>query len=314
MEQAITFPRIGIYTNLLKEMLEDLGSTVILPPPITQKTIKLGVKYSSDFMCFPFKISLGNLIETLEITKKDNIKLTYLGIGYTNIDEGTCRLHHYFEIQKRILEDANYDLNMILIERKRIFKFLKQINPKNNYFILIKKFIETYKKAKELEHKHYSFDWNDKKKVRIGLVGEWYTCITEEINYDIFNKLKGMDVNVHMASCETLTGFLRHQLGREDLPKKYVTAGKQYYGGVIQGHGKYSLWNMFFYKDKGFDGVFHFSPLSCMPESTVEMLMDLKSKEMNLPVYHFPIDEEVFQTGMDMRIKSIIRIMERNKK
>ena len=47
--------------------------------------------------------------------------------------------------------------------------------------------------------------------------------------------------------------------------------------------------------DNNFDGVFHFMPLSCMPESTIEMLMDLKSKELNLPVYHFPIDEEVFR-------------------
>lgn len=314
MKQAITFPRIGIYTNLIKEMIEELGVDVILPPPITQNTIKLGVKYSSDFMCFPFKVTLGNLIEALEIAKKDEIKLINLGVGYTNLCKGHCRFQHYFEIQKRILDDAGYDSDMILIEGRQILKCFKQINPKNSYFKIIKIMLKYYKKIKELEEKHYTFDWNDESKVRIGLVGEWYTCIANEINYDIYNNLKRMNVNVHLASSSTLSGFIRHKLFLEDIPKRYVKESKEYYKGEIHAHGKYSLINMFFYKDKKFDAVFHFAPLSCMPESTVEMLMDLKSKEFNLPVYHFPIDEEVFQTGMDMRIKSIVRILERNKK
>lgn len=313
MEQMVTFSRIGIYTKLIKQMLEELGITVMLPPPITQNTVKLGVKYSSDFMCFPFKITLGNLIEVLEIAKMENIKLTHLGVGNTNVDSGSCRFQHYFEIQKRILEDVGYELNWVLIEGKQIFKFLKQVNPKNNYFRIIKIFWGYYKKAKQLEKEAYSFDWNNNKKVRIGMVGEWYTCVAHEINYDIFNTLKKMGVNVHYADNATLTGFLRHQVHLEDIPKKYVKIGKKYYSGKLAAHAPYSLWNMFFYKDKGFDAVFHFMPLSCMPESTVEMLMDLQSKKMNLPVYHFPIDEEVFQTGMDMRIKSIVRVLERNK-
>ena len=315
MQQAITFPRIGIYTNLMKQMLEELGVTVILPPPITQNTIKFGVKYSSDFMCFPFKVVLGNLIEALEIAKNNNVRLTHIGVGYNdgNLGKNSCRFQHYFEIQKRILKDADYDLDMVLIEGKQIFKFLKQINPKNNYIKIVRTFWKYYKKAKELEEKYYMFDWNDKTRVRIGLVGEWYTLVANEINYDIYNKLKKMNVNVYFAPCGTLTGFLRHQIYLEDIPKRYIKEGKKYYKGEIQGHGKYSLWNMFFFKDKDFDGIFHFMPLSCMPESTVEMLMDLQSKKMNLPVYHFPIDEEIFLTGMDMRIKSIIRILERNK-
>lgn len=313
MKQIITFPRIGIYTNLVKEMLEELGATVMLPPPITQNTIKLGVRHSSDFMCFPFKVTLGNLIETLEIAKKKNIKLTYLGVGNKRMTKRNCRFQHYFEIQKRILEDIGYDPDMVLVQGRSIFKFVKQINPRNSYIKIIRTFLKYYKKTKQLEEEYYTFDYTDTNKVRIGIVGEWYTCIANEINYNIFEKLKKMNVNVHQASSATLTGFLKHKVGLEDLPKKYRKLGKEYFKTKLQAHATYSLWNMFFYKDNNFDSVFHFMPLSCMPESTVEMLMDLKSKQFNLPVHHFPIDEEVFQTGMDMRIKSIVRILERNK-
>lgn len=314
MKEAITFPRSGIYTPLFEEIMGKLGVEVMLPPPITQKTIKLGVKYSSDFMCFPFKVCLGNLIETLDIAKEQGIRLTHLGISNNNIDKGACRFHHYFEIQKRILDDLGYDLDMILIERMNFFKFMKKINPKNNYFKVIKLFWDFYNDLKRLENKYYTFDWDDHKKVRIGIIGEWYTAIAHEINYDMFNKLKKMGVNVHQSEPMKLTSFIKHQLfNKESIPKKYIKQGEEYYSGRWQAHAGQSLWSMYYYKDMGFDGVIHLMPLSCMPESTVEMLLDLVSKKMDLPVYHFPIDEEVFQTGTDMRIKSIIRIMERNK-
>lgn len=313
MQQKITFPRIGIYTNLLKELIGELGSNVMLPPPITQKTIKLGVKYSSDMMCFPFKVTLGSLLEAINIAEKENIKLTSLGFGYNNTGKKACRFHHYFEIQKRIVKDLGYDVDMILVQRKNIFKSLKKINKKNSYLKVLNLFWQKYKKAKQLEKEYYFFDWNDTKKIRIGIVGEWFTAIEGNINYNMFEKLKSMNVNVHQSDACTLTGFLKHQIGFEEIPRKYVKESRKYYGGDFQAHGNYSLYNMFFYKDKGFDGVIHLLPLSCSPESIVEMLMDLVSNKLDLPVYRFPIDEDVFKTGFDMRINSIIRILERKK-
>ncbi|MEK0337921.1 MAG: hypothetical protein QQN41_10860, partial [Nitrosopumilus sp.] len=99
----------------------------------------------------------------------------------------------------------------------------------------------------------------------------------------------------------------------EDIPKKYRKQAKEYYGGNLPAHAPQALQNIFYYKDMGFDAVIHLMPLSCMPHSSVEMLLDLLSKKLNLPVYHFPIDEEVFKTGIEMRIKSYVRILERNK-
>lgn len=312
MKQLITFPRVGIYTNPIKELIEELGSEVILPPPITQKTVKLGVKYSSDFICFPFKICLGSLLETLEIAEKENIELTSLGFGYNNEGKLSCRFHHYFEIQKKIVNDLGYDVDMILVQRKNIFKTLKRVSNKN-YLSVMRIFWKHYKKARELEKDYYNFDWGDTKKVRLGIVGEWFTTIAGEVNYNMFEKLKAMNVNVHQSNACTLTGFLKHQLHLEGIDKKYIRQGRKYYGGNFQAHGNYSLWNMFYYKDMGFDGVIHLLPLSCSPEGVVEMLMDLVSNKLDLPVYRFPIDEDVFETGFDMRINSIIRILERRK-
>jgi predicted nucleotide-binding protein (sugar kinase/HSP70/actin superfamily) len=42
--------------------------------------------------------------------------------------------------------------------------------------------------------------------------------------------------------------------------------------------------------------------------------MDLTSKRLDLPVYTFPIDEDISQTGFEMRLKSIVSILEKRKK
>ena len=145
------------------------------------------------------------------------------------------------------------------------------------------------------------------------MLGEWYTCIAHEINYDIFNKLKQMNVNVHYADCATLTGFLMHQIHLDRLPREYINEGKKYYGAEIQAHGKYSLWNMFFYKAKNFDAIFHFMPLSCMPESTAQMMMDLTTKRLRLPLYRFEIDETNSEANINTRLEAFVELLQENK-
>jgi len=66
MKNTISFPRYGKYTDLFVESFREVGVDVIAPPLITEKTVELGTKYSPGDICYPFKITLGGLIETLE--------------------------------------------------------------------------------------------------------------------------------------------------------------------------------------------------------------------------------------------------------
>jgi len=62
----ITFPHMGNSHIAIKALLTGLKLEVILPPPITKRTLELGVKYSPEFACLPLKINVGNFIEALE--------------------------------------------------------------------------------------------------------------------------------------------------------------------------------------------------------------------------------------------------------
>jgi predicted nucleotide-binding protein (sugar kinase/HSP70/actin superfamily) len=84
-------------------VLRNLGVDVALPPKPTKKTLDLGTKYSPEFACFPFKLTLGNMIEALE-SGADAIFMPG-GIG-------PCRFGYYDAIQEQILKGLGYRFTM----------------------------------------------------------------------------------------------------------------------------------------------------------------------------------------------------------
>lgn len=53
----VSFPHMGCVTGY-KKLMEKLGHEVVMPDPPSQKTMELGVKYSPEFICFPFKVMM----------------------------------------------------------------------------------------------------------------------------------------------------------------------------------------------------------------------------------------------------------------
>lgn len=103
----ITFPHMGNAHIAIRALLEELRLEVISPPPISERTLELGTKYSPDFACLPLKINLGNFIEALE-----NGADTILMAG----GWGPCRFGYYAQVERDILHDLGYDCQMIILE------------------------------------------------------------------------------------------------------------------------------------------------------------------------------------------------------
>lgn len=103
----VTYPHLGSLSIAMHGLLEDLGLDVQAPPPITKRTINLGVRHSPEFACFPLKINMGNFIEALE-AGADTIVMA----GGT----GPCRFGYYAQVQREILRDLGYNFEMIVLE------------------------------------------------------------------------------------------------------------------------------------------------------------------------------------------------------
>lgn len=103
----ITFPHMGNVYIAAKALLDGLGVEYVIPPANNNKALEIGALYSPDEMCLPFKIQIGNYIQSIE-QGADTIIIT----GSC----GPCRFGEYCELQINILKKLGYKLNFIVID------------------------------------------------------------------------------------------------------------------------------------------------------------------------------------------------------
>lgn len=99
----LTVPHMGLLDIAYSRVLRNLGVDMMPPPRPNINTLNLGVRYSPEYACIPFKLNLGNMIEALE---KGADAILMPG-GY-----GPCRFGYYGIIQEQILRDLGYRFSM----------------------------------------------------------------------------------------------------------------------------------------------------------------------------------------------------------
>ncbi|MHA1272802.1 MAG: acyl-CoA dehydratase activase-related protein [Promethearchaeota archaeon] len=147
----VSFPNMGMSWPAFKTLFECLGIEVILPDPTNRETIKFGVAQSPEFVCFPFKPTLGDLKNALD-KGADTLIMA--------IDCGPCRFGFYASVQERILRDLGYDnFRLIPLDQADLLEFkwldtlyeVKPTNKINLYRNAVKAAIFFLKKAKYIE-------------------------------------------------------------------------------------------------------------------------------------------------------------------
>ncbi|NLB88780.1 MAG: CoA protein activase, partial [Syntrophomonadaceae bacterium] len=103
----VTFPHMGNTHIAIKALLKGLKLEVIPPPPVTNRTLELGIKYSPEFACLPLKINIGNFIEAIE----NGADTIIMAGGW-----GPCRFGYYAQVQRDILYDLGYEFKMYILE------------------------------------------------------------------------------------------------------------------------------------------------------------------------------------------------------
>ena len=121
----VAAPHIGKLYIPLKAAFQRLGIDYVIPPADSQRSLSLGVKYSPEGLCIPFKLTLGNMIEA---AKMGADTLLMIG-GY-----GICRLGYYAEVQKQILYDLGYNTEIVQlgVSKHKLSGFLKLIKRLSN--------------------------------------------------------------------------------------------------------------------------------------------------------------------------------------
>ena len=105
---TLSFPYLGTFSYALEAIAKGMNRTdIIVPNEPTYKTKQLGSRYSPEFVCTPFKMLLGSIIEVIE-------RGAYQIIATVFVD--FCRLGCYSPLSDMILENLGYDYDLINLD------------------------------------------------------------------------------------------------------------------------------------------------------------------------------------------------------
>lgn len=298
-QRIYSFPGMGKYTPICTKVLSDLGVNYIKPPEITSETVKLGVKYSPEMMCYPFKIVLGTFIECIEAGATDLLMFNTCG---------QCRYRQYYKLFELMLTDLGYDFRMHQIRKNHLIRDAKRACPNASYLKVATTTWSALKRITELE-KVYDQDI-DPGGINIGIIGEIFTVLEPRVNCNIFKMLKDMD-------CHPITHVGTKSLFGSSFWKSdpYWTQALSYLdGGVLGGHAPENIRDTLKMTKEKIDGIVHLLPLSCMPETTIEPIIDRICLTAGVPMLRLQIDETNSRLNVETRLETFVELIKRKKR
>ena len=103
----VTFPHMGNMYITAKVLFDTIGIDYVIPPNCNKKTLEYGVMHSPEFICLPFKIMLGDFMQSID----NGADVIIFGGGC-----GQCRLGYYGALYAEILKSIEYNIQFINLE------------------------------------------------------------------------------------------------------------------------------------------------------------------------------------------------------
>lgn len=335
----------------VKAMADKLGIDLIVPPPTSQHTLSLGAKHSPESVCLPFKITLGNMIEALELGA-DTIIMTGGAYG--------CRFGYYHKTQEAILLELGYDFKMAT-QDSGIMKMVKHVTdgaPPWKVITGLRFGLAKLKALDELEQAIHKIRAVERDKgeasqiyregiraidntadhralkrakreclgelmsvptvsspapLKIGITGELFVVIEPFVNMDIEIELGKLGAEVcYPLPVWELVNFNPLAMALGLREKdRSHKAAKPYLSGSIFGDGWQSVGEKVLHA-KDWDGLVHLEPFGCLPETMARNIMPSTKEE--LPVLNLIFDEHTGKTGMVTRLEAFTDMIYRRKK
>lgn len=351
-KKKVSFPMVANYNCVVRYFVEcGLDAQFIMPPKMTRRTMEIGARYSPDYVCAPFKSTLGSMIDALE-AGADTLVMTM----------GLCRLGYYGELQEQIIRDLGYDFEMINLaeyttgKNRDYLKALRQINPKMSlakFTLAAAEGLKMVEYIDEIEAEYYKncgFELNkgDYKKAldRFFLamnmakskkdVEEGYREAKREFNripidkpeqplrvgivgeyFTIMDAFSNLDLEQKLADM----GVEVHRwmnITNRNLHYK----GQKNLGVQIAEYCQYemgptstaNIWCAKNYAVNGFDGIIHVKSAGCTPEIDIMPILQNISRDYKIPVLYLTYDSQTSDTGLETRVEAFYDMISMRKK
>ena len=353
MKKIISFPNFGNYYIPLKEFLSRISKCkVITAPKNTRKTLDIGSKYAPDFVCLPFKYTLGNYIES--INNGANI-LVQAG--------GGCRYGYYGEVQEQILKDLGYNIKFINLMDKgsfsliKFYKEAKKLNKNLNfpYFLyyvittlvtmICMDNIDKYVR-KNLKHEINKGSLN---RIRdrflkfipnnfsfINIIRLYYRnkkemkfCIDKNIDNsklkigllgELFSLIEGSssyNIEEYLMSknieVKRYTNITYLLITKKFNERSILKKSRNFSKYKLGADSSDNIAHAITLANENFDGIIHMKPFSCSPEINTVPILQKVSEEYDIPVLFLTFDSQYSKGAIDTRIEAFIDMLEMRK-
>lgn len=347
----IAFPMLSDYEVAIKYLFSHItNSEIITPSNITVNTIELGNKYSPEFVCTPFKYTMGSLIESI-----NNGADTLIQIG------GGCRYGYYYKLQEQILRDLNYDVklyNLVTAGKtniKKLYKTILKIEPKLNIFKSIYYLLITVRMVKYMD----KIDNYIRRNIGFGEYDEFINLKKKMLNS--FSKTKN-NMNLTFKYLKYKKAFKKLKI---DKPKKHLKVGiigelytimepfsnyflerelakfnieikrftnvdyllftkKKLLRKALNNTKEYMKYklvadassNIYWAKYLGinkYDGIIHIKSSFCTPEIEIMPILTKVANDYNIPIMFMSFDSNTSEVGVKTRIEAFVDMIEMRK-
>ncbi len=149
-----------------------------------------------------------------------------------------------------------------------------------------------------------------KEVLRVGIVGEYYILLEPFLKFEMEEYLGEMGVYLERSiftsswmnpiSKHPVTGITHHQIEE---------AAKPYLNHPVGGDGLATVGHSVMFARQGFDGIIHLLPFTCMPEAIAKSILRRVSREMDIPVLTFVIDEHTGKAGVNTRLEAFVDLL-----
>ncbi len=352
-KEVISFPHLGDYYVPIQFVLKKLTKHEVRPsPPITKKTIELGMLHSPDFVCIPFKYNLGNFIESLE-----NGATILLQAG------GGCRYGYYAEVQEKILRDLGYSFQFYsLIDQdhftvKEVYRTFRKLNPslsfvkfayyallaiwmiylmdRQDHFIrshigfevqegsfeaLKKEMLEAFSKTKGYFSLYRTYR-KYKKKFQQLEIQQPKDCMKVGIIGELYTSMEPFSsyfIEKELAKMHievkrfTNVSYLLYQ--KKWQTKRMLRKISEYCTYRLGADGMDNVYRCKYLIDEGFDGIIHIKPFGCTPEIGAIPIIRKICNDYQMPVLFFSFDSENSDTGIKTRLEAFYDMLQERKK
>ena len=151
--------------------------------------------------------------------------------------------------------------------------------------------------------------------LRVGVVGEIFMVLENYANMNVEERLGEMGVEVHRGVwlSDWLNDRYRFKLFRRNQFKWALRQAAPYLCEPSGGESVKSIGKSVVFARKGFDGIVHLMPFTCMPELVAQTILAKVSKDYNIPVLTLIFDEHTSPGGVQTRLEAFVDLIKRKR-